>query len=65
LQGRLRYLRLETPAAETVETEVTAIEANVTAIVANFHAVMTDIVAVGERCLGLGSNSGEKEANGE
>ena len=72
MRGRLRHLRLETPAAETVETEVTAIEANVTAVesnvaavVANFHAVMTDIPAVAERCLGLGSNSGKKEANGE
>jgi hypothetical protein len=33
--------------------------------VANFHAVMTDIPAVAERCLGLGSTSGKKEANGE
>jgi hypothetical protein len=65
LRGRLCYFRLETPAVETVEPEVTAIEANVTAIVADFNAVVADIPAVGERCLGLGSNSGKEEANGE
>jgi len=72
LRGRLRYFRLETPAVETVEPEVTPILANVPAIVTDFNAVMTDInavvtdiPAVGEWCLGLGSNTGEEKANGE
>ena len=58
MRGRLRYLRLETPAVETVE-------ANVAAVVADLDAIMADVTVVSERCLGLGSNSGEKEANGE
>jgi hypothetical protein len=65
LRGRLRYLRLETPAVETVEANVAAVMANVAAVVADLHAVMADIAVVGERCLGLGSNGGEEEANGE
>jgi hypothetical protein len=58
-------LRLEAPAVEPVEPKITAIEANVAAVVADLDAVMADVAVVGERCLGLGSNSGEKEANGE
>ena|GEM_PF-4237652 len=72
MRGRLRYLKLEAPAVETVEPEVTAIESNVTAVLANvaavmtdFNAVMADIAAVCKGCLGLGSNSGEEKANGE
>jgi hypothetical protein len=65
LSGRLCYLRLEAPAAETVETQVAAVKANVAAVVADLDAIMADVTVVSERCLGLGSNSGEKEANGE
>lgn len=50
---------------ETVEPDVTAVEPNVAAVVADLRPVMADIPAVGERCLGLGSNSGKEEANGE
>jgi len=63
---------LEAPAAEAVEAKVAAVpiqivavEAEVTTVVADLHAVMPDVPAVGEGCLGLGSNSGEEEADGQ
>lgn len=47
------------------EAAFTAIADEVPAVMANINAVMADIAAVGERCLGLGSNSGKEEADGE
>jgi hypothetical protein len=70
LRGRLYVLETGTaeavePEVTAVEPEVTAVEANIAAVVADFHAVMADVAAIGEWCLGLGSNSGEEEANRE
>ena len=47
------------------ETAFAAIADKVPAVVTNFYSVVADIAAVGARCLGLGSNSGEEEADGE
>jgi hypothetical protein len=51
-------LRFEIPA-------IAAILVKVAAVATDIYAVMADITVVGEGCLGLGSNSGEEEADGE
>jgi hypothetical protein len=48
-----------------IKAKVATVTDEVPAVMADFNAVMTDISAVGEGRLGLGSNSGEEEANGE
>jgi hypothetical protein len=52
---------LKATAAKAVKPEVVAVEPEVAAVVADLHAVMADVPVVGEGCLGLGSNSGEKQ----
>ena len=51
-----------------IEAKVAAVAGEIPAVMADLHAVMTDVAdvaTVGEWCLGLGSNSGKEEADGE
>jgi hypothetical protein len=51
-----------------IEAKVAAVADEIPAVVPDINAVMTDVAdvaAVGEWCLGLGSNSGKEKADGE